>query len=133
MGSKKEYRMANSQFLRDIARKPGVTRLPEGVFYEVINEGEGTLCPSLSSVVVVNYKGELTNGHQFDSSYEDPCPTAFRLRDLVPGWQIALQQMHKGDKWKIYIPAEHGYGTRAVDDIPGNSTLIFEIELVDIQ
>ena len=57
---------------------------------------------------------------------------AFRLRDLIPGWIIALQQMHVGDKWEIYIPAEQGYGSRSVPGIPGGSTLVFEIELLGV-
>ncbi|MEG1539386.1 MAG: FKBP-type peptidyl-prolyl cis-trans isomerase [Muribaculaceae bacterium] len=134
MGTKKDYRLANSQYLRDLSMQQGVVRLPDGVFYEVMNAGNelGGL-PTANSVVTVHYKGSLINGHVFDSSYERTCPEAFRVRDVIEGWQIALQQMRKGDKWKITIPNQLGYGTKSVDDIPGNSTLIFEVELIDFQ
>lgn len=133
MGTKKEYRLANSQYLRDLSCKKEITRLPEGVFYEIITRGEGTTSPSSNSVVTVHYKGSLINGRVFDCSYERSCPEAFRVRDVIEGWQIALQQMHKGDKWIVTIPCSLGYGDRTVDNIPGHSTLVFEVELIDFQ
>ena len=86
----------------------------------------------MGSIVVVNYKGELVNGHVFDSTVDSPCPEALRVRDVIEGWQQALTHMRKGETWRIYIPPTLGYGNKKVDDIPGNSTLIFEIELVDV-
>ena len=69
---------------------------------------------------------------KFDNSYERNCPEAFRLNQVIEGWQIALQQMHVGDKWIIYIPYTVGYGNRASGPIPAFSTLIFEVELLGI-
>mgnify|MGYP003526128322 FL=1 len=79
-----------------------------------------------------NYKGSLINGKVFDSSYDRGYPEAFRLSDLIVGWQIALTQMRTGDHWMVYIPWEVGYGSRANGNIPAYSTLIFEMELVAI-
>lgn len=87
--------------------------------------------PNRNSVVTVHYTGKTINGKKFDSSLGGVAP-AFRLRDLIDGWIIALQHMHVGDKWEIYIPADKGYGKASQPGIPGGSTLIFEIELLGI-
>lgn len=79
-------------------------------------------------VVTVHYTGRTINGKKFDSSFGG-APVAMRLRDLIQGWIIALQQMRVGDKWEIYLPAEMGYGRLSQPGIPGGSVLIFEIEL----
>lgn len=86
----------------------------------------------MSSVVSVHYRGTLINGREFDNSYKRNCPEAFRLNQVIEGWQQALQQMHVGAKWIIYIPYTLGYGTRTSGPIPGFSTLIFEVELLGI-
>ena len=80
----------------------------------------------------MHYRGTLTNGREFDNSYDRGYPEAFRLNEVIEGWQIALSKMHAGDKWEIYIPAEMGYGKRSAGPIPGGSTLIFEVELLSI-
>lgn len=131
MANKKEYILQNQKFLRDIAADPQTLTLPKGILYQVIKSGEGA-SPSLSSVVCVYYTGALINGKVFDNNTNQSYPDALRLSELITGWQIALTRMHVGDKWRIYIPAEMGYGAQAVDGIPKNSTLIFEIELVSV-
>lgn len=88
--------------------------------------------PTLRSIVTVHYKGSLINGKEFDNSYSRNCPEAFRLCDVIEGWQLALRQMHIGDRWIIYIPYTLGYGSRASGPIPAFSTLIFEVELLSI-
>ncbi|MBQ1184848.1 MAG: FKBP-type peptidyl-prolyl cis-trans isomerase, partial [Muribaculaceae bacterium] len=88
--------------------------------------------PRMSSVVMVYYKGMLSNGKVFDDNTRQSYPDAMRLKDLIVGWHIALQKMKVGDKWTIYIPSKFGYGSRAMKGIPKNSTLIFEIELCGI-
>lgn len=133
MGTKKDYRMANRQILKDLSKRDDVVKIEQGLFYEVLESGEGGESPASNSVVTVQYKGSLIDGTVFDSSYERTCPEAFRVRDVIDGWQIALQKMHKGDKWRIYISPELGYGNKPIDNIPGNSTLIFEVELLDFQ
>ena len=80
----------------------------------------------------MHYKGSLIDGREFDNSYERSCPDALRLSDVIEGWQVALQKMHVGDKWKIYIPYTIGYGNKSVDSIPAYSTLVFEVELLGV-
>ena len=79
-------------------------------------------------IITAHYTGKTIDGKQFDSS-RGGVPLACRLCDLIEGWIIAMQQMHIGDKWEIYIPAEMGYGKFSQPGIPGGSTLIFEIEI----
>ena len=85
----------------------------------------------MRSIITAHYTGWTINGRKFDSS-RGGAPLAIRMRDLIVGWAIALQQMSVGDKWEIYIPAEMAYGSKSVPGIPGGSTLIFEIELISI-
>ena len=82
--------------------------------------------------VSVHYKGTLINGREFDNSWKRGCPEAFRLNQVIEGWQLALQEMRVGDRWIIYIPYNFGYGNRASGPIPAFSTLIFEVELLGI-
>ena len=97
-----------------------------------MEKGEGKVSPTVRSIVSVHYRGTLIGGKEFDNSYKRNCPEAFRLCDVIDGWQIALQQMHAGDKWEIYIPYEMGYGSKSSGPIPAYSTLIFEVELLSI-
>lgn len=130
--AKQEYIERNRQWLRDKAQEPGVETIDKGVLYKVIRSGNAKgLSPNRGSVVTAHYVGKTINGKTFDSSRGGVAP-AFRLRDLIPGWIIALQKMHVGDKWEIYIPAEQGYGKFSQPGIPGGSTLIFEIELLAV-
>ena len=122
MGKAAEYKARNEAFLAEKRGQEGVHELSGGVLYRVLETGEGTVSPNLNSVVTVHYRGVLVGGK----------PEAFRLKDVIEGWQIALQQMHVGDKWIVYIPQEKGYGRRACGPIPGASTLIFEIKLLSI-
>ena len=129
---KKEYAEKNKACLEMKAQEPGVGHLGGGVYYSVIKSGDSDgRTPDRNSVVTVHYTGKTINGKKFDSSLGGVAP-AFRLKDLIEGWIIALQQMHVGDKWEIYIPADKGYGKFSQPGIPGGSTLIFEIELLGI-
>lgn len=131
--NKKEYLEKNLAFIDEMRRKEGIRELRGGVCYEVIAQGEGDSQPSPRSIVTCHYKGSLIDGKVFDSSYERKCPEAFRVNELISGFQIALVNMHIGDHWRVYIPSDMGYGSRGAGrDIPGNSTLIFEIELISI-
>ena len=131
MKKRDAYKLENEEFLREVAEREGIKALPKGILYEVLQEGTGK-CPSQNSIVSVFYKGMLMSGKVFDDNTRQAYPDAFRLRDLITGWQIALVQMRVGDKWRIYLPAEMGYGPRGTHVIPGHSVLIFEIELVSI-
>lgn len=130
--AKQEYIAKNRAWLEAKAQEPGVMPLDGGVYYKIIKSGSnGDRRPTRNSVVTVHYTGKTINGKTFDSSRGGVAP-AFRLRDLIAGWVIALQQMHTGDKWEVYIPAEKAYGKMSQPGIPGGSTLIFEIELEGI-
>ena len=130
--SKREYIQANKEWLEAKSKEEGVKALPKGVFYKVLAEGNANSPqPALRSIITAHYTGKTINGKVFDSS-RGGVPLACRLCDLIEGWVIAMQQMHIGDKWEIYIPAEMGYGKFSQPGIPGGSTLIFEVELVGI-
>lgn len=130
--AKQEYIEKNKEWLATKAKEPGVQPLDKGVYYKVISSGnpEGP-SPTKNSVVTAHYVGKTINGKTFDSSRGGVAP-AFRLRDLIPGWIIAMQKMHVGDRWEVYIPAEQAYGKFNQPGIPGGSTLIFDIELLGV-
>lgn len=130
--AKPEYIQKNKAWLEAKVREAGVVALDKGICYKPIKRGKPDgATPNRNSVVTVHYVGKTINGKTFDSSRGGVAP-AFRLRELIPGWIIALQQMHVGDKWEVYIPAEQAYGKSNQPGIPGGSTLIFEIELLGI-
>lgn len=128
----KEYAQRNKEWLRKKAEEEGICELPKGILYKIIKQGDDHgRQPSARSIVTVHYTGKTIDGKVFDSS-EGGCPLAIRLNELITGWIIALQRMHVGDKWEIYLPAEMGYGNFSQPGIPGGSTLIFEIELMGV-
>ncbi|MDE5941202.1 MAG: FKBP-type peptidyl-prolyl cis-trans isomerase [Muribaculaceae bacterium] len=130
--AKQDYVAANRRWLEEKAQEEDVKPLDKGIFYKPLSKGKpGGASPNRNSVVTVHYTGRTINGKKFDSS-RGGAPVAMRLRDLIQGWIIALQQMHVGDKWEIYLPAEMGYGRFSQPGIPGGSTLIFEIELIGV-
>lgn len=130
--AKQEYIEKNRRWLQEKATKSGVRALDKGIYYKVLRSGApGGAQPGRSSVVTVHYTGRTINGKTFDSSRGGVAP-AFRLRELIAGWIIALQQMRVGDRWEIYIPAEQGYGRFSQPGIPGGSTLVFDIELLGV-
>lgn len=132
MTNKREYALANKQWLENKSRENGVIALSQGVLYKVLTIGNNDCVhPSHRSIVTVHYTGRTINDNVFDSSCGET-PLAFRLSDLIEGWIIAIQNMCVGDKWEIYIPSELGYGRFSQPGIPANSTLIFEIELLSI-
>lgn len=133
MSKKSEYKERNEAFLAAKKQEEGINELPKGILYEVKKSGnpQGRR-PDLRSVVCVHYTGRLINGRVFDDSRREGIPAAFRLYEVIDGWQIALSQMRPGDRWIIYIPAPLAYGSRTDGDIPGNSTLIFDVELLSI-
>ena len=98
----------------------------------MITEVEGEK-PVATDVVKVHYKGTLLDGTEFDSSYSRNEPTTFPLNRVIPGWTEGLQLMPVGSKYKFTIPSELAYGERDLGKIPANSTLVFEVELLEIQ
>lgn len=132
MGRKEDYRLKNEAFIANLRNDENINELPGGILYRVIKNGEGNGTVRINSVVTVHYTGSLINGYVFDNSRTKGYPEAFRVSDLIDGFSIALTNMHIGDRWEVYIPSELGYGKRANGNIPGSSTLIFDIELVGI-
>ena len=105
-----------------------------GLQYRILNKGSGDLSPRPENVVTVHYKGKLTNGLEFDSSYKRNQPTSFPVNGVIQGWTEALQLMKEGDKWELIIPPDLGYGSKGAGNIiPPDSTLIFEVELLEIK
>lgn len=133
--SRKEYVKANHAWLAAKAKEEGVGKIAPGVYRKVLREGDSDKpSPGLGNIVTAHYTGKTIDGKTFDSSRTEPSapPAAFRVRDLIEGWQEALVKMHPGDVWELYIAAEAGYGDYTQPGIPGGSTLIFEIELVGV-
>jgi FKBP-type peptidyl-prolyl cis-trans isomerase FklB len=121
------------KFLQDNATKEGVVTLPSGLQYIVLQEGHGKK-PGPNTMVTVHYEGSLTEGKIFDSSYKRGQPATFGVHQVIRGWTEALQLMPVGSKWKLFIPSSLGYGERgAGGSIPPYSTLIFDVELLDMR
>ncbi|HEX8503828.1 MAG TPA: FKBP-type peptidyl-prolyl cis-trans isomerase [Hymenobacter sp.] len=119
-------------FLAENANKPGVKTLPSGLQYEVLTEGAGKK-PGLSSSVTTHYHGTLINGTVFDSSYQRGQPATFPVNGVIAGWTEALQLMGEGSKYRLYIPSDLAYGKRGAGrDIPGDTALIFDVELLKV-
>lgn len=112
--------------------KPGVVTTASGLQYKVLTAGKGK-APAASSNVTVHYTGKLLDGTVFDSSVERGEPASFGVSDVIGGWTEALQLMHEGDKWELYIPSDLAYGERgAGGQIPPFATLVFEVELIKV-
>jgi FKBP-type peptidyl-prolyl cis-trans isomerase FklB len=124
---------AGDAFLAENGRKPGVVTLPSGLQYRVITEGKGKT-PIASSTVRTHYRGRLLDGTEFDSSFKRGEPAQFQVNGVIAGWTQALQMMKEGSKWELFIPPALGYGEAGAGGvIPPNATLIFEIELIEVQ
>ena len=125
-------RQEQTKFLEENKKKPGVTTTESGLQYEVLTPGYGPQ-PTSSDVVRVHYKGSLINGTEFDSSYSRGQPVEFPLEGVIRGWTEGLQLMNIGSKYRLVIPSNLGYGPEGYGpQIPPDSTLVFEVELLDI-
>lgn len=119
-------------FLEQNKAKEGVITTASGLQYEILKAGEGPK-PTADQTVKCHYHGTLIDGKVFDSSVDRGEPATFNVSQVIPGWTEALQLMPVGSKWKLYIPGELAYGERgAGKDIGPNTTLIFEVELLEI-
>ena len=119
-------------FLAENAKKEGVQTLPSGLQYSVIKEGNGKK-PSATDRVRCHYEGTLIDGTLFDSSIKRGEPAVFGVNQVIKGWVEALQLMSEGAKWKLYIPSDLAYGAQGAGEmIPPHSTLIFDVELIEI-
>ena len=120
------------EFLEKNKARKEVVETPSGLQYEVLVKGTGPV-PKREDTVTANYKGSLLDGKEFDNSYKRGEPLTIPVAGVIPGWTEALTMMPVGSKWKLYIPSSIGYGDYgAGQDIPGGSTLVFEIELLGI-
>lgn len=123
---------AGAAFLADNAKKSGVITTKSGLQYQVLKEGNGQK-PKATSRVKVNYEGRLLDGTVFDSSIARNHPVEFQLSQVIAGWTEGLQTMKEGGKTRFFIPANLAYGeVGAGDTIGPNSTLIFDIELLQV-
>jgi FKBP-type peptidyl-prolyl cis-trans isomerase FklB len=120
-----------TKFLEENKKKEGVKTTASGLQYKVIKEGTGAQ-PKATDTVKVNYRGTLINGKEFDSSYKRGEPVTFPLNGVIKGWTEGLQLMKTGSKYQLFVPPDLAYGERTVGpDLAPNSTLIFEVELLD--
>jgi len=122
---------AGKEFLAKNGKRDGVKTTASGLQYEVMKEGAGAK-PTVQDKVKVHYHGTLPDGTVFDSSVDRGEPISFALGQVIQGWQEGLQLMSIGSKYKLFIPANLGYGDRPAGKIPANSALIFEVELLGI-
>ncbi|MBV1839938.1 MULTISPECIES: FKBP-type peptidyl-prolyl cis-trans isomerase [Photobacterium] len=122
---------AGEEFRAEFEKKDGVVKTESGLLYHVETAGEGDK-PAATDTVKVHYKGTLTDGTEFDSSYKRNQPATFPLNQVIPGWTEGVQLMPVGSKYTFVIPPELAYGSQANPSIPANSTLVFEVELLDI-
>ena len=123
---------AGEEFLAINKNREGVVTLPSGLQYEILKKGEGKI-PTATDQVKCHYHGTLIDGTVFDSSVERGTPATFGVNQVIPGWVEALQLMPVGSKWKLFIPSNLAYGeSGAGQTIEPNSTLIFEVEVLDI-
>lgn len=119
-------------FLEENKKNPNVKVLPSGLQYEVIREGNGKH-PKATDQVRCHYECTLIDGTLFDSSVRRGQPAVFGVNQVIKGWVEALQLMSEGAKWKLYIPSELAYGAAGAGEmIPPHSTLIFEVELLEV-
>lgn len=121
------------KFLKENKKRKDVVTLPSGLQYRVIKAGTGD-SPKANDVVKTHYLGKLIDGKKFDSSYDRGEPARFSVNGVIPGWTEALQLMKPGAKWELFVPSNLAYGEQGIGAAIGpNSTLIFEVELMDVE
>ncbi|MFN2375836.1 MAG: FKBP-type peptidyl-prolyl cis-trans isomerase [Candidatus Binatia bacterium] len=131
-GTKPEEAPAKAAATEEKKETGKVTTTASGLQYEVLTEGSGPK-PSATDNVTVHYKGTLTDGTVFDSSYDRGQPATFPLNRVIKGWTEGLQLMSVGSKYRLTIPSDLGYGAAgAGGKIPPNATLVFDVELLKI-
>jgi FKBP-type peptidyl-prolyl cis-trans isomerase FklB len=126
---------AGKKFMAQVAKAPGMARLPSGVMYRIVSRAPNPGAqPTLNDTVKIDYEGKLITGQVFDSSYARHEPADLPLGQLVPAWQEVIPLMHVGDEVILYTPPSEAYGDRDMSpDIPPDSTLIFRVHLIGIE
>ena len=120
-------------FLAANASKPGITQTASGLQYKILEPGTGK-APKATDTVLVNYRGTLLNGTEFDSSYKRNKPIEFPLNGVIPGWTEGVQLIKEGGKVQLFIPPNLAYGSRGAGGAIGpDETLIFEVELLKVR
>ncbi|GMU43785.1 MAG: FKBP-type peptidyl-prolyl cis-trans isomerase [Xanthomonadales bacterium] len=127
-----DNKAASDKFMAENRAKKGIVALPSGIQYRVIEEGNGAR-PTATSEVTVHYRGSLTNGFEFDSSFARGVPAKFQVDQVLKGWQEVLPLMRVGDHWQIFLPPDLAYGERGPRPIGPNSALIFDIKLIEVK
>lgn len=122
----------NAAFYTKLKENKAVVALPSGLHYEIVAQGTGAM-PTPAQTVKVHYTGTLVDGTVFDSSVQRGEPAEFQLDQVIPGWTEGLQKLSKGGKIKLYVPPQLAYGDDGRPGIPPASTLIFDVELLDIK
>ena len=128
----RENKVKSDKFLAENRTKKGIVVLPSGIQYQVIEEGTGRQ-PAVTSNVTVHYRGSLTNGFEFDSSFARGQPASFKVDGLMDGWKEVLPKMKVGDYWRVFLPPEKAYGMRGQGPIGPNEALVFDIKLIDVK
>ena len=118
-------------FLAENAKKEGVKTTASGLQYKVLRKGTGK-SPKATDKVTVHYVGKFLDGTVFDSSVERGAPSSFALNQVISGWTEGLQLMNEGGKYRLFIPSDLAYGASGLQSIPGNSVLIFDVELIAV-
>ena len=126
-----EAEQAGAKFMLENQDKEGVISLPSGLQYMVLVKGDGPK-PTINDKVTTHYHGTLIDGTVFDSSYDRGQPATFPLNGVIKGWQEGIPLMPLGSKYRLFIPQNLAYGMRAMGKIPAGATLIFDVELLDI-
>jgi FKBP-type peptidyl-prolyl cis-trans isomerase len=121
----------NVEYFTKLKENKAVVELPSGLRYEILKEGTGA-APKATDTVKVHYHGTLIDGAVFDSSVQRGAPIDFKLDEVIPGWTEGIQKVKKGGKIKLYVPPHLAYGDDGRPGIPPSSTLIFDVDLIDI-
>ena len=125
---------AAKEFLARNGQEKGVVTTASGLEYKIIAPGDrkaAAIAPT--DEVTVQYRGKLLDGSEFDSTYSRGTPATFKVNGVIPGWQEALVLMKPGAKWQLFVPSELAYGAGPKPGIPGNSLLIFDVEVVSVK
>ena len=129
-----ESAKAGKAFLEENAKREGVITTASGLQYEIVQKAADGAQPKADDVVTVHYEGRLIDGSVFDSSIARNSPIDLPVGGVIPGWVEALQLMHVGEKYKLYIPSELAYGENSpTPAIPANAVLVFDLELLGIK
>lgn len=121
-------------FFADNGKKQGVTTLPSGVQYKVLDGSGGDKSPTVDSEVTLQYRGQFLDGTVFADTADSGKPAVFPVNRMIPGWRQVITRMHVGDHWQVFVPPDQAYGIRG--DLPRigpNEALVFDIRLLDVK